>query len=75
MNPSSIWFRRAEVGMFAERQYLQFITVINVTDQILAERAMQSDSDSSSAISRFFFHPATSLSICRSRALSLDHEG
>ena len=53
MNPSSIGLRRAEVGMFAKRQSLQFITVINVTDQILAERAMQSDS--SSAISRFFF--------------------
>jgi len=32
MNPSSIWLMRAEVGMFAERQYLQFITVIYVTD-------------------------------------------
>ena len=31
MNPSSIGLRRAEVGMFAKRQSLQFITVINVT--------------------------------------------
>jgi PAS domain S-box-containing protein len=38
---ATIWLRRAEVGMFAENDYVQFITVINVTDQILAERAMQ----------------------------------
>ena len=37
---TSIWLRRAEVGMFSANEYLQFITVINVTEQIVAERAM-----------------------------------
>ncbi len=38
---TSIWLRRAEAGMLTGNDFIQFITVINVTDQILAERAMQ----------------------------------
>lgn len=38
---TSIWLRRAEAGMLTGTDIIQFITVINVTDQILAERAMQ----------------------------------
>ena len=39
---TSIWLRHAEAGFFTENDHVRFITVVNVTEQIVAERAMQS---------------------------------
>ncbi len=38
---TTIWLRHAEAGFVTENDHVRFITVINVTDQILAEREMQ----------------------------------
>ncbi len=37
---STLWVRRANVDFFTEGEAVQFTTVINVTDQILAEQAL-----------------------------------
>ena len=38
---TTVWLRQSEVGFFTENELARFITVTNVTDQILAEREMQ----------------------------------
>lgn len=47
-----LWVRRANIDFFAEGEHVQFLTVINVTDQIRAEQALQASRQELQQLSR-----------------------